>query len=121
MNIVTQVLSFLVEIVAPHSFQKQASDVGWGDGILLQEVDVPGVGRTDGEGLGAAPTMPPTRGLLVSIHCPPSKAAGQRFGRKDGTAGVVVGKSHEELTHPTWEFSRMGWGSVQGGRCRLKK
>lgn len=67
--------------------------MGWGDGILLQEVDVPGVGRTDGEGLGAAPHHSPYKGPLGQHPVPTQQGRWtSSHGRKDGTAGVVVGE-----------------------------
>lgn len=47
-----------------------------------------GWGELMGRGWELPPTMPPTRGLLVSIPCPPSKAAGPaRTGGKMGPLG----------------------------------
>ena len=96
--------------------------MGWGDGILLQEVDVPGVGRTDGEGLGAAPPPCPLQEASWSVSwAHPARpldqlAREERWDRWGGGGGRAV-----RLRVPHGSFSRMEWGSVQGGRCRLKK
>lgn len=74
-----------------------------------------GWGELMGRGWELPPTMPPTRGLLVSIPCPPSKAAGPaRSGRKGwdrwgGGRGRAV-----RLRIPHGSFSRMGWGVSSG-------
>lgn len=97
-------------------------DVGWGDGIPLQEVDMLGAGRTDKEGLGAAPHHAPYKGASWSAsHAHLARpldqlAREERWDRRGGGGGRAV-----RLHVPHGSFSRMGWGSVQGGRCRLKK
>ena len=88
----------------PLLFQKQASDVGWGEGIPLQEVEVLGGGGLAGRGWEPPPPTPPTRGLLVSVLCLPGKAAGPACaGGKMGLLGWWWGEGCGAL-RPTWEF-----------------
>lgn len=60
------------------------------------------------------PTVRPTKGPLGQRPMP------TRTGGKMGPSGWGAGRA-VRLHVPHGSFSRMGWGSVQGGRWRLKK
>lgn len=106
-------LPFLVEIVAP-PLSEAGIDVGWGDGIPLQEVEVLGGGGLTWRGWEPSPHPRPLQGASWSASCAhlarplDQLAREERWDRWGGGAGRAVG-----LCVPHGSFSRMGWGQFR--------
>ena len=97
----------------PLLFQKQASDVGWGEGIPLQEVEVLGGGGLAGRGWEPPPQRPLQGASWSASYACLARpldqlAREERWDCWGGGGGRAVG-----LCVPHGSFSRRGWGQFR--------